>query len=190
MDSSDLLLQWLEATRQSFQYHKSLVDRAVAQISDDALHQAIDENTNSIAVIMQHVAGNLASRWTDFLTSDGEKPNRNRDREFVDARVGRTELLAAWEAAWQALFGTLAALTAEDVARTVQIRGEDHSVPLAMQRSLAHTSYHVGQIVQLARHWAGDEWTTLTIPRGGSAAHNAAAWGNRDYARRAEPPAS
>jgi hypothetical protein len=189
MDSSDLLLQWLEATGQSFQYHKSLADRAIAQVSDDALHRAIDENTNSIAVIVQHLSGNLSSRWTDFLTSDGEKPLRNRDREFVDARVSRSELLAAWEEAWKELFATLAALSADDVARTVQIRGETHSVPLAIQRSLAHTSYHVGQIVQLARHWAGDAWTTLTIPRGGSAAHNAAAWGNHDYALRTERPA-
>jgi hypothetical protein len=136
-----------------------------------------------------HLSGNLSSRWTDFLTSDGEKPLRNRDREFVDARVSRSELLAAWEMAWKELFATLAALSAEDVARTVQIRGEAHSVPLAIQRSLAHTSYHVGQIIQLARHWAGDAWTTLTIPRGGSAAHNAAAWGNHDYARRTEQPA-
>lgn len=188
MDSSAVALHWLEATQQSFQYHKTLADRAIVQVSDEALHRTLDAETNSIALIMQHLSGNLASRWTDFLSSDGEKPWRNRDQEFVDANVGRTELLAAWEAAWKGLFMTLSALVPADLERTVVIRGEPHSAPLAIQRSLAHTSYHVGQIVILARHWAGDQWTTLTIPRGGSAAHNAAAWSSDDYARRAARP--
>jgi hypothetical protein len=180
--------EWLEAALLSFQYHKTLADRAIAQVSDAALHQAIDAETNSIAVIVQHLSGNLASRWTDFLTTDGEKPTRDRDQEFVDAKAGRAELLAAWEAAWNQLFASLAALVPDDFQRTVTIRGEAHSIPLAIQRSLAHTSYHIGQIVLLARHWAGDQWTTLTIPRGGSAAHNAAAWSSDDYARRGERP--
>jgi hypothetical protein len=188
MDLAAVSLQWLEATQQSFQYHKSLADRAVAQISDAALHRSLDAETNSIAVVMQHVAGNLASRWTDFLTTDGEKPWRNRDHEFVDANASRAELLAAWDAGWNQLFVSLAALVPDDLQRQVMIRGEAHSVPLAIQRSLAHVSYHVGQIVILARHWAGDQWTTLTIPRGGSAAHNATVWASGDYARRAEKP--
>lgn len=191
MDSpSNASNAWLSATQLSFQYHKSLADRAIAQVSDAALHQALDANTNSIAAIVQHLSGNLASRWTDFLTTDGEKPTRDRDREFVDAHATRTELLAAWEAAWGQLFGTLAALASDDLERTVVIRGEPHSVPLAIQRSLAHASYHVGQIVILARHWAGEQWTTLTIPRGGSTAYNAQAWGSDDYAKRAERPGS
>ncbi len=180
--------KWLEATQMSFQYHKSLADRAIAQVSDAALHEAIDAETNSIAVIVQHLSGNLSSRWTDFLTTDGEKPTRDRDQEFVDAKASRAELLAAWEAAWNQLFASLAALVPDDFQRTVMIRGEAHSIPLAIQRSLAHASYHIGQIVLLARHWAGERWTTLTIPRGGSAAHNAATWSSDDYARRGERP--
>lgn len=188
MDLSAVALNWLEATQLSFQYHKSLADRAIVQVSDEALHQTLDAETNSIALIVQHLSGNLASRWTDFLTSDGEKSWRNRDREFVDANIGRAELLAAWDAAWNQLFTTLSALVPEDLERTVTVRGEPHSVPLAIQRSLAHASYHVGQIVILARHWAGEQWTTLTIPRGGSAAYNAQGWGSGDYAKRAERP--
>jgi uncharacterized damage-inducible protein DinB len=187
---SNASTEWLEAAQLSFQYHKTLADRAIAQVSDAALHQAIDAETNSIAAIVQHLSGNLASRWTDFLTTDGEKPTRDRDREFDDANSSRTELLAAWEEAWNQLFASLAALVPDDFQRTVMIRGEAHSIPLAIQRSLSHASYHVGQIVLLARHWAGERWTTLTIPRGGSAAHNAAAWGSSDYACRAEPPVS
>ncbi|BBO34770.1 DUF1572 family protein [Lacipirellula parvula] len=181
MDSSAVALHWLEATQLSFQYHKSLADRAIVQVSDEALHRTLDAETNSIALIVQHLSGNLASRWTDFLTSDGEKPWRNRDREFVDANVGRAELLATWDAAWNQLFTTLAALSPTDLERTVAVRGESHSVPLAIQRSLAHASYHVGQIVILARHWAGEQWTTLTIPRGGSAAYNEQSWGSASF---------
>jgi hypothetical protein len=187
---SNASTEWLEAAQLSFQYHKSLADRAIAQVSDAALHQAIDAETNSIAVIVQHLSGNLSSRWTDFLTTDGEKSTRDRDQEFVDAKAGRAELLAAWEAAWNQLFASLAALVPDDLQRTVTIRGEAHSIPLAIQRSLSHTSYHIGQIVLLARHWAGERWTTLTIPRGGSATHNAAVWSSDDYARRAERPNS
>jgi hypothetical protein len=185
---SNASTEWLEAAQLSFQYHKSLADRAIAQVSDAALHQAVDAETNSIAVIVQHLSGNLASRWTDFLTTDGEKPSRDRDREFVDANASRAELLAAWEGAWNQLFASLAALVPNDLQRTVTIRGEAHSIPLAIQRSLAHTSYHIGQIVLLARHWAGDQWTTLTIPRGGSTAHNAAVWSSDEYARRGKRP--
>lgn len=185
-DAAHSQLSWRDAAVTSFQYHKNLADRAVVQISDDALHRALDEHTNSIAVIMKHVAGNLRSRWTDFLTADGEKPWRNRDDEFVDTFTPREELLAAWERGWACVLDALTALTEEDLGRTVTVRGEPHSVALAVQRSLAHTSYHVGQIVLLARHWAGDKWETLTIPRGGSAAHNQAAWGGGDYENRSQ----
>lgn len=184
--SADLTASWQEASLQCFHYYKTLADRAIAQSSDDALQRAIDPNTNSIAVIVQHLAGNLESRWTDFLTADGEKPGRDRDAEFTPRDASREELLASWERGWGRFFDSLTALTAEDFGRTVAIRGESHSVPLAIQRSLTHVAYHVGQIVQLARHWAGSDWTTLTIPRGGSTAHNAAVWGTDDYARRTE----
>jgi hypothetical protein len=183
MDSSAVALGWLEATHQSFEYHKSLADRALAQTSDEALHRTLDAETNSIAAIVQHLSGNLASRWTNFLTSDGEKPWRDRDQEFIDDHKSRAELLAAWEEGWRLLFVALAALVPDDLTRTVAIRGESHSIPLAIQRSLAHTSYHVGQLVMLARHWAGEHWTTLTVPRGGSAAFNAAVWVREGGAR-------
>src|SRR5262245_23702658 len=165
----------------TFRSNKGWADRAIAQLSDEKLHVALDPNTNCIAVIMKHVAGNLLSRWTDFLTSDGEKPWRNRDDEFVDTFRTRDELLAYWESGWQRLFDTLASLKAEGLGRTVTIRGEPHSVPLAIQRSLAHCGYHVGQIILIARILAGDQWTTITIPRGASANFNQRVWGKGHY---------
>jgi hypothetical protein len=179
-------LDWRDAAVVSFRYHKNIAERAVAQTADEALHRTIDANTNSIAVIMKHVGGNLRSRWVDFLTTDGEKPSRNRDDEFVDAFATRQEVLDVWEVGWAAVFGSLEALAGADFDRTITIRGDVHSVVLATERSLAHTSYHVGQIVMLARHWAGDQWETLTIARGGSAAHNQNVWGAGDYARRSK----
>jgi hypothetical protein len=180
-------LAWRAAAVATFRSQKKLADGAVAQVSDEALRRPLDENTNSIAVIMKHVAGNLLSRWTDFLASDGEKPWRNRDEEFIDRFADRRELLAYWEAGWCAVFAALNSLSEADIGRTVTIRGEPHSVPLAIERSLAHTSYHVGQIVLLSRHWAGDAWNTLTIPRGGSTAFNQKVWGSGGYAERAKP---
>jgi hypothetical protein len=182
--SASSSLAWRDAAVVSFQYHKNLADRAIVQVSDDALRRPLDAHTNSLAVIMKHVAGNLRSRWTDFLTADGEKPWRNRDDEFVDTFATRDELLAYWELGWKCVFDALGALTEADFERTVVVRGEPHSVALATARSLAHTSYHVGQITLLARHWAGDVWNTLTIARGGSAAYNQAAWGGGDYSAR------
>jgi hypothetical protein len=179
------VIAWRDGAVATFRYHKSLADRAIAQVSDDALRRSLDEHTNSIAVIMKHVAGNLRSRWTDFLTSDGEKPWRNRDEEFVDTFTTRDDLMAAWDAGWQCAFDELAALSADDLARSVTVRGEVHSVALATERSLGHTAYHVGQIVLLARHWAGEQWTTLTIARGGSEAYNRTAWSEGDFQRRA-----
>jgi len=168
---------FVAAVINAFESNKRLADRAVAQVPDDKLHVSLDANTNSIAVIMRHVAGNLLSRWTDFLTTDGEKPSRNRDGEFAETQVGRTELLADWEAGWACLLNTLRTLQPDDLAKTVTIRGEPHTVPLAMARSLGHTCYHVGQIVQVARIHAGENWNTLTIPRGGSQQFNQAHWG-------------
>jgi hypothetical protein len=165
----------------AFRASKRLADRAVAQLPDEKLRVPLDPATNSIAVIMKHVAGNLLSRWTDFLATDGEKPWRDRDDEFVDTFASREELLACWESGWGRLFETLGGLKAEDLDRTVAIRGEPHSVPLAIQRSLAHCGYHVGQIVLIARILAGDRWETLTIPRGGSAGFNQRVWGGGHY---------
>jgi hypothetical protein len=173
----DISAVFLSATINAFEANKRLADRAVEQVPDDQLHVALDANTNSIAVIMKHIAGNLISRWTDFLTTDGEKPGRNRDDEFVDSFKSRVELLEYWELGWACLLGTLKSLKPEDLATTVSIRGEPHSVPLALERSLGHTCYHIGQIVQVARIHAGSKWNTLTIPRGASERFNKANWG-------------
>ena len=176
-------LPFVDAAIDAWEANKKLADKAIAQTSDENLRRALDGNTNSIAVIMKHVAGNLISRWTDFLTTDGEKPWRNRDDEFVDAFAARAEIEAYWEKGWSVLFESLRSLTAEDLAKTVVIRGEPHSVPKAMQRSLAHTTYHIGQIVMIARILAGDQWETLTVARGASQQYNAANWGGADTAR-------
>ena len=173
----DIAAEFMAATINAFEANKRLADRAIEQVPDDKLHVALNENTNSIAVIMKHVAGNLTSRWTDFLTTDGEKPWRNRDDEFVDSFGSRAELLELWERGWACLLGTLKNLKPDDVGKTVLIRGEPHSVPLALERSLGHTCYHVGQIVQLARIHAGQQWKTLTIPRGESEKFNKDHWG-------------
>ncbi|HET6883191.1 MAG TPA: DUF1572 family protein [Pirellulales bacterium] len=179
----DTLLRSAIAT---FQADKGWADKAIAQLDDDKLHTALDPNTNSIAVIMKHVAGNLLSRWTDFLTSDGEKPWRNRDDEFIDSFTTRQELLAYWESGWNRLFETLESLRPADLLKSVTIRGEPHSVPLAIQRSLAHCGYHVGQIVLIARILAGDQWQTISIPRGASQSYNEIVWGKGHYQRPAQ----
>lgn len=174
----DIATEFLSAIINAFEANKRLADhRAVEQVPDDKLHVPLDPNTNSIAVIMKHVAGNLVSRWTDFLTTDGEKPGRNRDDEFVDTFASRAELLDCWERGWACLLTAIRGLTPDDLGKTVTIRGESHSVPLALERSLGHTCYHVGQIVQVARVHAGEKWDTLTIPRGGSEQFNKANWG-------------
>jgi hypothetical protein len=164
-----LARHFLEDARLLFRKQKQLADRAMAQVGDEAFFRALDAESNSIAVIVKHVAGNQLSRWRDFLTTDGEKPDRDRDAEFeVGAEATRSEILARWEAGWELLFAALAPLGDGDLQRTVTIRGEPHSVLQAIQRQLAHYAQHVGQIVLLARHFAGAEWKTLSIPRGRS----------------------
>lgn len=149
-----------------FVKQKELADRAVAQIDDASFFLALDGESNSIAVIVKHVAGNLRSRFTDFLTSDGEKPDRQRDTEFELGRVeSRAELMAKWERSWGILFDTLRTLSRDDLARTVTVRGEGATVQQALLRALAHLAQHVGQIVLLAKHFAGARWKTLSIPR-------------------------
>jgi hypothetical protein len=179
--SADLGSTVVSSAATAFRATKGWADKAIDQLPDEKLHTALDANTNSIAVIMKHVAGNLLSRWTDFLSSDGEKPWRNRDDEFVDTFKSRREVLDYWESGWNCLFNTLQSLTADDVLKTVTIRGEAHSVPLAIHRSLAHCGYHVGQIILIARVLAGDNWETITIPRRGSAAFNQRVWSKGHY---------
>lgn len=155
-----------------FRYYKNLAERAMAQVTDEQLLTALDPEMNSIAVIVKHMAGNMRSRWTDFLTSDGEKPNRDRDAEFVDPPATREALLAIWEEGWQCLFRALEPLSEQDLQRTVTIRGEAHSVMQAINRQVAHYSYHCGQIVFLAKHFKHDEWKSLSVPRRQSAEFN------------------
>ena len=156
-----------------FRVYKRLGDRAMEQAPDKALFAALDAESNSIAIIVKHVAGNLRSRWTDFLTSDGEKPDRYRDSEFEAPPKTRAELMELWESSWKTLFDSLAGLNDADLTKTITIRGEAHSVMQAINRNITHTAYHVGQIVFLTKHLAGSKWTALTIPRGKSAQFNA-----------------
>ena len=158
---------------EAFRNYKKLAERALEQISDEEFFRTLDAESNSLAVIVKHVGGNLRSRWTDFLTTDGEKPDRNRDSEFVAETDTRASLTEFWETGWNALFETLESLKPEDFDKTVQIRGEDFSVVKAMNRSLAHTAYHVGQIAFLAKHFRATDWKTLSVPRGQSAEFNA-----------------
>jgi hypothetical protein len=176
-DFEELARAFIDGAVTAFRANKDGADKAVGQLPDEKLHIALDPNTNSIAVIMKHVAGNLLSRWTDFLTTDGEKPWRSRDDEFVDTDTARGELTAYWDSGWQRLFDTLGSLSVADLRRSVTIRGEPHTVPLAIQRSLAHCGYHVGQIILIARILAGDHWTAISIPRGQSANFNQRVWG-------------
>src|SRR5712692_8309490 len=156
-----------------FRYYKKLGERAMAQCPDEALCATLDAESNSIAILVKHMAGNMRSRWTDFLTSDGEKPDRNRDTEFEDAPKTRAALMELWERGWKHVFDALAPLRDEDLVRTITIRTEPHSVMQAINRQVAHYSYHVGQIVYVAKHLAGNKWQTLTVPKKKSAEFNA-----------------
>ncbi|MGE0407163.1 MAG: DUF1572 family protein [Candidatus Korobacteraceae bacterium] len=166
---------YLEEVRRQFRGYKRLVEGAIAQISDEELFRAIDPEANSIAVIMKHMAGNLRSRFRDFMTSDGEKPDRNREQEFVSDQNSRVDLLKLWEHSWGVLFDTLESLTPADLECTVTIRAEPHSVLQALNRQVAHHAYHAGQIVFLAKHFRGSQWNSLSIPKGQSEKFNAEA---------------
>jgi Protein of unknown function (DUF1572) len=155
-----------------FRYYKKLAERAMEQVSDDQLFATVDEEANSIAVIVKHMAGNMRSRWTDFLTTDGEKPGRDRDAEFTDPPATREALLELWEEGWQCLLGTLESLSNADLGRTITIRGEAHSVMQAINRQLSHYPYHCGQIVFLAKHLCAGHWKILSVPLGQSAEFN------------------
>lgn len=151
--------------------YKRLADRAIAQVEDEDLFVAPGPEANSIAITMKHMAGNMRSRWTDFLTTDGEKPDRHRDTEFeIDEADTKESLMARWEAGWELVFEAIEPLADEDLVRVVHIRGEGQSVFAAIQRQLMHYAYHVGQIVQCAKELVGERWKTLSIPRGESEA--------------------
>jgi hypothetical protein len=155
-----------------FSYYKRLAEQAMEQVSDAHLFIELGPETNSIAIVIKHMSGNMRSRWTDFLTTDGEKPDRNRDSEFEAPPQTRAQVLDLWEQGWACLFTAIEPLTDNDLARTVFIRGEAHSVMQAINRQVAHYQYHIGQIVLLARHFAGDRWQSLSVPRKGSAEFN------------------
>ena len=167
---------YLQDVREQFRKLKDLADRAVAQVRDEDLLIPLDPTapeSNSLALLLQHVGGNLRSRFSDFLTSDGEKPDRDRDSEFVvQPGTVRADLLARWEEGWSITSATLAGLTEDDLTKTVTIRAEAHSVVRALDRALTHTAYHAGQIVLLAKHFAGAGWRNLSVPKGGTQAFN------------------
>lgn len=157
---------------QSFGNYKKLAERAIEQVSDEEFFAAIDAEANSIAVVVKHVAGNLHSRWSDFLTTDGEKTTRNRDMEFETAGDTRDGLMQFWKTGWQVLFDNVGRLTEDDFAKTVTIRGEPHTIVEAINRQLTHYSYHIGQIVLLAKHFRSADWQTLSVPKNKSAEFN------------------
>jgi uncharacterized damage-inducible protein DinB len=163
---------YLEDSLSLFRYYKNLAERAMAQVTDEQLLAVLDSESTSIAIIVKHMTGNMLSRWQDFLTTDGEKPGRDRDAEFEDPPSTREALLAAWEAGWQCLFAALEPLSDANLERAVTIRGEAHSVMQTINRQVAHYAYHCGQIVFLAKHLRSGEWKSLSIARRKSAEYN------------------
>jgi hypothetical protein len=178
--SERILQNVLDESITSFRSYKKLAESAFEQVSDEEFFKIIDAESNSIAAIVKHVGGNLRSRWTDFLTTDGEKADRNRDAEFAAESDTRTILIEIWENGWRILFTSLESLTVEDFGKTVKIRGEEFTVFKALNRSLTHTAYHIGQIAFLAKHLRDADWQTLSIPKNKSAEFNAFLAENED----------
>ena len=174
MSSEAIIQNYHEDAVKAMRAYKKLAEKAIAQVKDDEFFVTLDEEANSVAVIMKHIAGNAISRWTDFLTSDGEKPDRHRDMEFViDPQTTKDDVLAYWERGWKCVFDALEPLTTQDFEKAVLIRGEKHTIAQAINRQLMHYAYHIGQIVFLAKHFRSAEWTSLSIPRNRSADFNA-----------------
>jgi len=170
----DLAAHYIEEVSRQFRGHKRMAEGAIAQLSDEELFRCIDAESNSVAIIIKHLAGNMRSRFTDFLTSDGEKANRHRDTEFIiDANTTRADIMRWWEDGWKIVFDAIGCLKPEDVTRTVTIRNDPHTVLQAVNRQIAHYAQHIGQIVLLAKHFRGSEWKTLSVPRGKSEEFNA-----------------
>ena len=171
--NEELATHYLEDALKVFRNYKKLGDGAIGQLTDEELFRALDAEMNSVALNVKHMAGNMRSRWTDFLTTDGEKPDRDRDSEFVlDDGTTREEVLRWWEEGWRTVFAALEPLRAEDLSREVTIRGEPHTVLMAINRQLAHYAYHTGQIVFLAKHFKSEAWRSLSIPRNRSEQFN------------------
>lgn len=159
--------EYIKVVQERFRSVKELGDKTILQLSEEEMHWALNETSNSIAIIVKHLSGNMISRWTDFLTTDGEKPNRNRDQEFID-NLSKKEMLLNWEKGWNVLFAALAELTEEDLLKNIYIRGEIHTVIDAIERQMVHYAYHVGQIVYIGKQLKNQEWKTLSIPIGQS----------------------
>ena len=169
MTPTDIAAAYLDEARRSFRGYKRLGDGAMAQLTDEEMFRQIDPESNSVAILVKHMAGNMRSRFTDFLTTDGEKPDRYRDSEFeITSSTTRADVLQWWEDGWKIVFDSVASLTPEDLMRTVTIRDEPHTVMQAINRQVAHYAHHVGQILFLAKHLRGSDWKTLSIPRGKS----------------------
>jgi hypothetical protein len=184
MTASDFSAAYLRDVVRTFRNYKTLGERAMAQVSDADLHTLVDPDANSIALVVKHIAGNLRSRFRDFLTSDGEKPDRDRDSEFeMDRPASRADVMRWWESGWSVALGSIEALTPADLDKTIYIRGEAFLVVEALNRSATHTAYHVGQIVFLAKHLAGAKWTSLSIPKGQSATFGKGDFKTRGIAR-------
>lgn len=174
MSSEAIVQNYLEDSRSAMRAYKKLAEKALAQIKDEEFFVTLDDESNSVAVVMKHMAGNMISRWTDFLTSDGEKPDRNRDMEFViQPDTTKDEVIVYWERGWQTVFDALEPLRPEDCEKKVTIRGEPHTIVQALNRQLMHYAYHIGQIVFLAKHFRSAQWNSLSIPRNRSAQFNA-----------------
>jgi uncharacterized protein DUF1572 len=172
MSDTSFTEDYLADALSSFRAYKKLADKAIAQTNDGELFVKLDEEGNSIAIVMKHMAGNMISRWTDFLNSDGEKPDRNRDMEFVIETSRREDVIAYWERGWKCVFDAIEPLTPADFSGTVTIRGQEHTIVQAVNRQLMHYAYHIGQIVFLAKHFRSTEWQSLSIPRNRSAEFN------------------
>jgi hypothetical protein len=171
--TDSIATHYLDEARRQFRGYKRLAESAFAQLRDEQFFVTIDSEANAIATLVKHLAGNMRSRFTNFLTTDGEKPDRHRDQEFeLSANPTRAEVMRWWEEGWETVFSALASLKAEDVERTVTIRGEPHTVLQAINRQIAHYAYHIGQIVFLAKHLQSREWKSLSIPKGKSEEFN------------------
>ena len=164
----DLGNEYLKVIQGRFNSVKDLGDKTISQLSGDEIHWVLNEGSNSVAVIVKHLNGNMTSRWSHFLTSDGEKSNRNRDQEFEDTLSSKPELITSWEKGWTILFQSLSELEEKDLLKTVYIRGEGHTVLEAIERQLAHYAYHIGQIVFIGKQLKGTNWESLSIPKGES----------------------
>jgi hypothetical protein len=176
---------YLRDIARTFANYKALGDGALAQLPDAHIHTQLDPESNSVAIVVKHLAGNLRSRFTDFLTTDGEKPDRDRDAEFeMPAGVSRAEVMQWWHSSWAIALAAIEALTPGDLGRTVTIRREEFLVVEALNRLSTHAAYHVGQIVYLAKHFAGPTWTSLTVPKGKSASFSQGDYKTKGIARK------